>query len=495
MHRPPPILVLLLGGALSFAAAPAAGQAIPRAADDSAALYQRTAVAVGTAATRLQATFRLAPELTALSLIRAGYGVAEASLGNRLSGTQQALLALQLHLLAEAEKDAGRIAEHNERKQEVKELIALFKGQVGGLPGVADLLVGQARATTEQALEILLATAPTPKDFALAAARTKATGEQLFESVMTIPGTTLVLGGQALDEAGQTASEIFGAAMAAGKTVAEAVTAAVAGLAGASDAEITTEVKAMFQMVVVSKSETLALILAMMQQMATTQQRIVIAGAASSVGIPSDWAVAGIYGVVPTVGGTVAIMVPAGWSLTAIATGFEGNLVTAQAFVTGWTGMPGRTKGTVEAVEIAKAAAQSDYAVTTVSAMITVLKTAGYSATAVAAGVVGAITTATTAAIASGLLTAGFTVAATAEALKLGVAATATVTSTALLAAGTTATALAIALRDVYDLDFLAVAKQLKDAFVLPAQAFQAVTAAFVLTNSQATEALTLLNS
>jgi hypothetical protein len=494
-----PRLLITLVGAWCLGLVPArlaSAQTIPPAADDSAALYQRSAVPTASAATRIQSGFRLAPDAAALILIRAGYPVAEAAGGNRLTSAQQALLAVGVHLAAEAEKDAGRISKHNERKQQVRELVTMLRNGSGGLEAVADLLVTQARATTDQALALLLTVTPSPRDFARAATRARASGKVLFTAVMSVPGTSLTVVGEALDEAGQTASQIFGAAMAAGKTVAEAMTATLAALDALkqTESELRTEVQAMYEMIKVAKAEVTVATQVMMTYFILMQQRAVIANAAQVATVHPDGIVAGIQGAVGTIGGTVAIMASGSWLLESIATGFEGNQVTAQSFATGWAGMPGRTKSAIEAADLAKALAQSDYAVANAAAMLTLLKTAGFGANAVAAGLsAGLAASATT--IAAAMITAGYSVSVTGAALASGVAATSAAAVSALIAAGATATAVAVVLKDVYDLDFLAAAKRLKDAQLSMSQVFQAVTTTFAVTSAEAAQVSALWSS
>ncbi|MFN0179904.1 MAG: hypothetical protein ACKVZ0_13985 [Gemmatimonadales bacterium] len=494
--RHPRILITLFGSCFVglVSARLASGQAIPPAADDSAALYQRSALPTATAATRIQSGFRLAPDAAALILIRAGYPVAEAAGGGRLTSAQQALLAVGLHSSAEREKD--RVRRDNEQKQHLRELITMLLNASGSLEAVADLLVNQARATTDQALAILLTVAPSPREFARAATRARASGKAMFTVVMTIPGTSLTVAGEALEEAGQTASQIFGAAMAAGKTLWEAMIAFQAALQELSQnqASLKVEVQAVYEMLKVSNAEVSAATQVMMTHFTQAQQRAAIANAALQAAVHPDGVVGGIQGAVGTLGGTVSIMASGSWPLKSIATGFEGNATSAQNFATGWAGMPGRTKSALEAADLAFALAQSDYAVANVTAMFTLLKTAGFGATAVAAAVSTALA-ASAQAIASGLMGAGYSVSATTEALKVGIGATSTAAVSALVAAGVTASAIAVALRDIYQLGFLEVAKRLKEVQFDFSEIFQGLTTAFALTSAQTAEVVTLLRS
>ena len=493
--RYPRHLFTLVGSCfLGFVSArPASGQAIPPAADDSAALYQRSALPTAAAATRIQSGFRLAPDAAALILIRAGYPVAEAAGGGRLTSAQLALLAVGLHSSAEREK--ARVRRDNEQKQHIRELITMLLNASGGLEAVADLLVNDARATTDQALAMLLTVAPSPREFARAATRARASGKAMFTAVMTIPGTSLTVAGEALEEAGLTASQIFGAAMAAGETLWEAMIAFQAALQELSQNQtsLKVEVQAVYEMLKVSNAEVSAATQVMMTHFTQAQQRAAIANAALQAAVHPDGVVGGIQGAVGTLGGTVSIMTSGSWPLKSIATGFEGNATSAQNFATGWAGMPGRTKSAIEAADLAKALAQSDYAVATATVMTTLLKTAGFGATAVATAVSIAVG-ATVQAIAIGLIAAGYSVLVTTTALQV-IGATATVAVSALVAAGVTASAIAVVLRDVYQLGFLAVAKRLKEALFERSEVFQALSNAFALTTAESTEVIALLKS
>lgn len=486
MHIPRWCVATVLLATVTLSPGIARAQTVPRAADDSAALYRRSAVAAATAAARLQAAFRLGPEVAATTLVRAGYGVADLVSALRGGGLSEALFAYYVLVAAEAERDRGQADRHRELTQRVGEVVTLLRARAGSLEAVADQLVATGRATTRQTLAILAASLPTPRDFARAGARTRATSQELFTAAIAIPNTSLRTVGQALQEAGQTASQIFGGAMAAGHSVQEALAAALPALD-----QLANDLPTMMQMMQVMMmmmtqamgSEQQAMIAALVAHYPLLDHRIAVATSARAAGMAPAAVVGGVYAVVGAVAASLQILEPAGWALTAIATGFHAAGVAAQSFVTAWAGMPGRAKGTTEAGQIALAMAQSTYQVATAAAMIALLQAAGYGATAVATGV--AVLGVSAAVLATAMVQAGYTVAVVGAVLVAVVNATANVAASALLAAGASVSAVAGVLNTEYGLGFLAAANVLKAAQVPMTQVVQALTAVYGLTSSQ----------
>ena len=438
--------------ALVSSSGPAIGQTPPRAAEDSATAYRRAALAVPDAGRRLSEQFRLSSTAAAMALLRGGYGAAEVVGRAAPADLNRLLLAVMLEAQADAERNGERIEGNQTRKEQLRALMAIIGSEYRG--------------------------------------RTR----QLFTAFSAIQGTTTVMIGELLDVAEFSVSEVFVAAMAAGKTASEATQAVLAQLLALDPAIQLEQLIAILGTLRSDQAQVQESIRILLAEYLTMQQRIMLAKSALGAGVAPEAPVAAFYPTFSTVGNTIQIMTSAGWTLVAIATGFEGNSVSAQSFVAGWAGAAGTSKTAADAIKVAKAVAQSDYAVATVASMVTLLKTAGYGATAIAAGCSAALG-ASASQVAAALVTAGYGATTVARALADGMGATAATTTSALLAAGAAAGAVVGALKEVFDLNALAIATRLKQAGLNQAQVFLALANSFALSSAETSDIIALWTS
>jgi hypothetical protein len=437
------LLALVSGGA------PATGQTVPREAQDSATAFRREAVAAPEAGRRLSERFRLSTTTAAMALLQGGYGAAEVAGRAAPADLNRLLLAVMLETQADAERNGERIDGNQTRKEQLRALMAIIGSEYRG--------------------------------------RTR----QLFTAFSAIQGTTTVIIGELLEVAEFSVSEVFVAALAAGKTATEATQAVLGRLLALDPATQLTQLTAMLEALTADKNEAIESIMVMLTVYHTTQQRLLLAKGALAAGLAPDAPVAAFRAVGLTIGTTIQVMTAAGWTLAVIATGFDGNSVSAQDFVTGWTGVAGSSKTTADAIKVAKAVAQSDYAVATVASMVTLLKAAGYGATAIAGGVAGALTVTATQ-LASGLIAAGYSTLTVARALADGTAAGAAAVTTALIGAGASAGVVASALKEVFALTALSVAMKLKNAGLTQSEVFAALANSFALNSAETQDIIAL---